>query len=70
MLNILTAEQEDNFTIAQANAPIDRAMKFSNERVKSRYKGEFPIVTPEHIQYMDVAPAQIVSAAAAINSIP
>ncbi len=37
-----------------------------NERVKSRYKGEFPIVTPENIQYMDVAPAQIVSAAAAL----
>ncbi len=62
----LTAEQEDHFTIAQANAPISEQGKFLNERVKSRLKGEFPIVTPENIQYMDVAPAQIVSAAAAL----
>ncbi len=62
----LTAEQEDEFTIAQANAPINEQGKFLNERVKSRLKGEFPIVTPDNIQYMDVAPAQIVSAAAAL----
>ena len=62
----LTAEQEDNFTIAQANATIDQNGKFLSERVKSRNKGEFPIVIPTFIQYMDVAPAQIVSAAAAL----
>ena len=62
----LTAEQEDKFTIAQANAPITESGKFVNERVKSRLKGEFPIVYPEDLQYMDVAPAQIVSAAAAL----
>jgi len=62
----LTAEQEDNYTIAQANAPIDANGKFLNDRVKSRNKGEFPIVIPTFIQYMDVAPAQIVSAAAAL----
>ncbi len=62
----LTAEQEDQFTIAQANAPLNEQQKFVNERVKSRHKGDFPIITPDHIQYMDVAPAQIVSAAAAL----
>jgi len=62
----LTAEQEDIFTIAQANAPLDQQSKFVNERVKSRLKGEFPIVPPEQVQYMDVAPAQLVSAAAAL----
>ncbi len=62
----LTAEQEDLFTIAQANAPLTEQGRFAQERVKSRYKGEFPIITPDHIQYMDVAPAQIVSAAAAL----
>ncbi len=62
----LTAEQEDIFTIAQANAPLDEQSKFINERVKSRLKGEFPIVTPDQLQYMDVAPAQLVSAAAAL----
>ncbi|MHB1686841.1 MAG: DNA-directed RNA polymerase subunit beta [Ignavibacteriaceae bacterium] len=62
----LTAEQEDNFTIAQANATLTEQSKFAQERVKSRFKGEFPIVTPDHVQFMDVAPAQIVSAAAAM----
>jgi DNA-directed RNA polymerase subunit beta len=62
----LTAEQEDLYTIAQANAPLTEQGKFVHERVKSRYKGEFPIITPDHIQYMDVAPAQLVSAAAAL----
>ena len=62
----LTAEQEDVYTIAQANAPLTEQAKFVNERVKSRLKGEFPIVPPEQLQYMDVAPGQIVSAAAAL----
>ena len=65
-IDYLTAEQEDHHTIAQANAPLTEQSKFSNERVKSRYKGEFPIALPENIQYMDVAPAQLVSAAAAL----
>lgn len=62
----LTAEQEDTVTIAQANAELNEQSKFVNERVKSRFKGEFPIVTPDNIQFMDVAPSQIVSAAAAL----
>lgn len=62
----LTAEQEDVFTIAQANATLDEQGRFAKERVKSRLKGEFPIVHPEAVQYMDVAPAQLVSAAAAL----
>jgi DNA-directed RNA polymerase subunit beta len=62
----LTAEQEDQYTIAQANAPLTEQQKFLIDRVKSRNKGEFPISTPENIQYMDVAPSQIVSAAAAL----
>lgn len=62
----LTAQQEDSVTIAQANAQLTEQSKFVNERVKSRFKGEFPIVTPDNIQFMDVAPAQIVSAAAAL----
>lgn len=62
----LTAEQEDVFTIAQANAPLNEQSRFVNERVKARLKGEFPIVHPEEVQFMDVAPAQLVSAAAAL----
>jgi len=62
----LSADQEDEYTIAQANAPIDDQGKFINERVKCRNKGEFPVVIPDHIHYMDVAPAQIVSVAASL----
>jgi DNA-directed RNA polymerase subunit beta len=62
----LSADQEDNFTIAQANAIIDEQGRFQSERVKCRSKGEFPVVPPNQMQYMDVAPAQIVSAAAAL----
>ncbi len=65
-IDYLTAEQEDVFTIAQANAPLTEQSKFVNERVKSRLKGEFPIVSPDQVQYMDVAPAQLVSTAAAL----
>jgi len=65
-IDFLSADQEDEFIIAQANAPIDDQGRFLNERVKSRERGEFPVVTPPSIHYMDVAPAQIVSAAAAL----
>ena len=54
--------------IAQANALLDEQSKFVRERVKSRLKGEFPIVPPEQVEYMDVAPSQLVSPAAALNS--
>ena len=65
-VDYLSADQEDEFTIAQANAPIDDGGKFVNERVKSRSKDEYPVITPDNIQYMDVAPSQIVSVAAAL----
>ncbi len=62
----LSADEEDQFTIAQANAPINEKGEFLNERVKCRHKGEFPVVHPDEIDYMDVAPAQIVSAGASL----
>ncbi|MEI7812830.1 MAG: DNA-directed RNA polymerase subunit beta [Ignavibacteria bacterium] len=62
----LSADQEDAFTIAQANAITDEQGNFVSDRVKCRNKGEFPVSPPSQIQYMDVAPAQIVSAAAAL----
>lgn len=65
-IDFLTADQEDEYTIAQANIPIDEQGKFVLPRVKSRFKGEFPVVHPSEVHYMDVAPAQIVSAAAAL----
>jgi len=62
----LTAEREDEVTIAQANAPIDDRGRFEEDRVKARYESDYPVVEPEKVQYMDVAPNQIVSAAAAL----
>ncbi len=65
-IDYLSADQEDEYTIAQANVPIDDQGKFVPNRIKSRFKGEFPVVPPHDVHYMDVAPAQIVSAAAAL----
>ncbi|MCB0517260.1 MAG: DNA-directed RNA polymerase subunit beta, partial [Bacteroidetes bacterium] len=65
-VHYLNADEEDAFTIAQANAPISDKGEFLNERVKCRYKGEFPVVLPDQVHYMDVAPSQIVSAGAAL----
>jgi len=65
-IDYLNADEEEQFIIAQANAVIDRHGRFIDERVKARYKGEFPVVSPKELQYMDVSPNQIVSAAAAL----
>ena len=62
----LTAEEEDNKVIAQANAHIDATGNFLDARVKARYEGDFPEVDPEHLHLMDVAPNQIASIAASL----
>jgi DNA-directed RNA polymerase subunit beta len=62
----LTAEEEDTHNIAQANAKIDDKGKFVNKRVKARYEGDFPVVEPKKVSYMDIAPNQIVSVAASL----
>ena len=65
-IRFLSAEEEDNRIIAQANAKIDEKGNYLTKYVKCRYKGDFPIVEPERIQFMDVAPNQIVSPAASL----
>ena len=65
-IEFLSADQEDAFIIAQANVPIDEQGRFVESRVKCRERGDFPVILPKDIDYMDVAPAQIVSAAAAL----
>ncbi|PYM24515.1 MAG: DNA-directed RNA polymerase subunit beta [Candidatus Rokuibacteriota bacterium] len=62
----LTALEEERFVIAQANAEIDRTGKFVQERVSARKGGEFRMVPPEELHYMDVSPKQLVSVAAAL----
>ncbi len=62
----LTADQEDGVTIAQANAPVDEKGTFVRDRVLCRYRGEYPMAQPAEVDYMDVSPKQIVSAAASL----
>ena len=62
----LTAEEENNMTIAQANAPITDKGNFEVERVKARFEGDYPVTEPQNITLMDVAPNQIASIAASL----
>ncbi|MFK7900678.1 MAG: DNA-directed RNA polymerase subunit beta, partial [Cyclobacteriaceae bacterium] len=62
----LTAEEEDDHNIAQANAEIDNKGVFASDRVKARFEGDFPVVGPDKLSFMDVAPNQIVSVAASM----
>jgi DNA-directed RNA polymerase subunit beta len=57
----LSAEEEDNQTIAQANASVDKSGNFLTAAVRARREGDFPSVDPSDLNYMDVAPNQIVS---------
>jgi DNA-directed RNA polymerase subunit beta len=62
----LTAEEEDTNYIAQANVQIKPTGEFIEEKVKSRFEGDFPVVEPKDLKFMDVAPNQIVSVAASL----
>ncbi|MCK7559985.1 hypothetical protein MKQ70_35685 [Chitinophaga sedimenti] len=62
----LSAEEEDSVKIAQANAPLDEKGLFVNDKVKSRETGDFPILDKDEVEYMDVAPNQIVGLSASL----
>ncbi len=62
----MTAEIEEGKIIAQGNAPLNDDGTFINNRVKARQEADFPIVTPEEVNLMDVAPIQIASIAASL----
>ncbi len=62
----LSANEEEAARIAQANAPLSEAGGFENEFVLCRERGDFPLLSPAEIDYMDVAPDQLVSVAAAL----
>ena len=65
-IEYLSAIEESQFTIAQANAPLDESGKFINELVSVRHLNEFSMAPSEKVEYMDVSPKQIVSVAAAL----
>ncbi|MBL7958090.1 MAG: DNA-directed RNA polymerase subunit beta, partial [Flavobacteriales bacterium] len=62
----LSAEEEDNKMIAQANAKISEKGEFETSRVKARLMGDFPVVEPKELHLMDVGPNQIASIAASL----
>jgi DNA-directed RNA polymerase subunit beta len=65
-IDFLSAIEEGNFVIAQANAQIDKNGKLVDGLVSCRFKNEFTLATADRVQYMDVAPSQIVSVAASL----
>ncbi|GAA0380880.1 DNA-directed RNA polymerase subunit beta [Bacillus horti] len=64
-IDYLTADEEDNFIIAQANALLTEDGRFVNEQVVSRFKDDILTVSNERVDYMDVSPKQVVSVATA-----
>ncbi len=62
----LTAEEEENKLIAQANIDYDKTGKITSEKVIARDQADFPVVTPDTINYTDVAPNQIASISASL----
>ncbi|MEK6684778.1 MAG: DNA-directed RNA polymerase subunit beta [Pseudomonadota bacterium] len=65
-IDYLSAIEEGNYMIAQANAELDDKNQFISEIVSCRHKNEFALSSPDRIEYVDVAPAQIVSVAASL----
>ncbi len=65
-LDYLTADREETFVIAQANALIDDKGRFLTEKVMCRGRGDFIDVEPARVDYMDVSPKQLVSVAASL----
>src|SRR5688572_24980139 len=65
-IDFLTADREEQYIVAQANAPIDEKGHFTTKTVTCRSKGDFIDVEPERVDYMDVSPKQLVSVAASL----
>src|SRR5699024_11034201 len=64
-IDYLTADEEDNYVVAQANAPLDEDGRFELDEVIARFRGENTTVPRDKIDYMDVSPKQVVSGATA-----
>lgn len=62
----LSADDEDRVMIAQSDEDLDKNDKLTGDHIRARIKGDFPIVTPDQVQFMDVAPNQILSVAASL----
>ena len=65
-IEYLSAIEESQYVIAQANSDLDKNGKFTDDLVAVRHKNEFTLAAPADINYMDVSPRQIVSVAASL----
>ncbi|MGI6231323.1 MAG: DNA-directed RNA polymerase subunit beta [Prevotella sp.] len=65
-VQFLTAEEEDDKYVAQGNAPLNEDGTFINPTVHTRLEADFPVVTPDKVDYMDVSPQQIASVSAGL----
>ncbi|MPS49201.1 DNA-directed RNA polymerase subunit beta [Methylobacillus sp.] len=65
-IDYLSAIEESQYMIAQANSELDQDGRFKEDLVSARYHNEFTMAQPDRVQYMDVAPGQIVSVAASL----
>jgi len=65
-IEYLSAIEESEYVIAQANAALNEKGRFTDELISSRYQNEFTLSTPDKLNYMDVSPMQIVSVAASL----
>jgi len=65
-IDYLSAIEESNYIIAQANAELDKQGRFTSDLVACRQAGETLLTAPDNVDYMDVAPSQIVSVAASL----
>jgi DNA-directed RNA polymerase subunit beta len=65
-IEYLSADAEDKFIIAQANAPLTERKEFVRQRISCRYHSGFIFASPENLDYMDVAPNQVVGISAAL----
>ena len=65
-IHYLTADEEEKYVVAQANAPLDENGKFLGEKIDGRHGPDFVYVAPNMVDYMDVSPKQMVSIATAL----
>jgi DNA-directed RNA polymerase subunit beta len=65
-IEYLSAIEESEYVIAQANAALDEKGRFTDDLISSRYQNEFTLSTPDKVNYMDISPMQIVSVAASL----
>ncbi|NMA68293.1 MAG: DNA-directed RNA polymerase subunit beta, partial [Desulfitobacterium sp.] len=65
-IDYLTADEEEKFVVAQANAPLDDEGNFLEDKIDARHGSNFILVPPNRIDYMDVSPKQMVSIATAL----